>query len=388
MNSAFESVEPALCHQCVWMITLAVMTAVSISAGNGKAECLSTNPPFSISKGLAVGDCSQVDPKTVDIRQTDQEMRACTLADGAKVQAFLVRADILNPRVRITRGTDPPHEFVVEPRIEMESPGFSMNTMLTCDSGRFYILHPFLGYLSAFDANGNQLWQRQLPGFVQLPATAKDKESVFASHESSTSLGMQNRASGDFIAAEFRTGGRGTFQVVFHRSGLLVGQLGPWDGRILEPAAGGWKIVAGGGWDLRFFIPKEQYELRVTDTSSQSIVRHAIAWLQPRPIDKTLTFQCLSREDDEIRYWLKDAYNLEHARTAKTLLIRVGGASWFDELVKAPPVAEVVQRFDPVSAEWQQDFVAAIIEAGGDIDIAAALEGMPSAPGEKVRSAQ
>ena len=355
-----------------------VAIAGASAAPDGSSGCEEMLRALPAHQGLSVSGCSAVDPRTIDIRQTDREMESCGLPDGRIVKKKFVGGDLLNPLVQVFAGEETILEYVLEPTTKIRSDTFGSGPQLSCDDhGRYYVAHPIKGYVAAFNHRSELLWRRSVPGFVPLEESVpegKAQLSVVANAlNSSASLISQVRVSGEYVAVEFRTGGVGTRQIVYHRSGVPVGELGPWDGRILESTPSGWRLVAGGGWDLRFYIPKQQLELAVTDHHVQDVIRHALAWLQPRPMDKELKFQCLSRLADELQHWLGEEFNDEYAEIGKQALVALGGEEWFSKLVASPDLHQVVERFDPISTGWQDDYVRALVAAGADVDIAQQL---------------
>jgi hypothetical protein len=241
---------------------------------------------------------------------------------------------------------------------------------MACDTeGRFFVLQPIVGYVSAFNSSGRRLWQRQLPSFTSLEDSvgdSPDRGKIREAMNSTASFGSQIHHGRGYLAVEVRTGGIGTRHYFYHTSGQLVGEAGPWDARIVETTEEGWRLVAGGGWDLRFYVPKVAFELQLNNTDLDSVIRHAVTWLYPRPIDRELKFNCLARPTDEIKYWLGDDYQEDYARASKAMVSHALDAQQFEELLATPTVADVVRDLNPTSTEWLDAFRKALFQEGVD----------------------
>lgn len=359
------------------VLLLGVFTS-SLAYPSDVATCDAWPDGFSVSPGLSLHSCVVVDPLTVDLRKVKQEMLACDLPDGTHVEHALSGADMVNHAIRLTRSGETLVQFTVEPKSAVRTEGIGAATALSCDQeGRFYYVHTYRGYVVAFDRSGQELWRRDLPGFVGLDSRVANQTlnmtQVFEAFRDWASKGQQSRTSGEYVVVEYKTRADATWHIVFHRSGALIGRIGPWDGILTGSTEKGWKLVAGGGSDIRFYVPKVQLELEVQDRTAESLINHGIAWVMPRPTDRHLEMSCLARLDNELEFWMRDRYVAEHARQSKDMVLQLG-ATWYSDLLARPPVVDAVRTFNPPSSEWQEAFRTSLIESGADVDLAGTRE--------------
>ena len=339
------------------------------------AACL----PASVeaSPSLRLSGCAPLDPHSVDIPAVKRSLATCPLGD-LRVSGTLVKDDLHNPKLRVSRGTEVVAVWIPEPRATEPVTGGGLGPKLVCDPiGRIYFIHGHMGYVSAFDPMGRELWRVDLPGFRPvfplLPEGKRTAEDYIAAKERGGSFALQIMTSGEYVAVGFSTGQRGVDHVVVHRSGVVVGTVGPWDGFLYAARENGWRVLLGGGLESRFYVPDREAQLSVGDTRIASTIHHALAWLLPRPMDKELKLRCAGRSEDELVHWLGDRYVEADARRAKELLLSAGGDAWFARVLAREPIRKSLENFDPLSREWIANFQRALLEAGVDAELAAAL---------------
>lgn len=333
---------------------------------------------FKLADSLSLSDCKTIDPLTVDIRKIKETMRACTLPSGRRIEQEIRSADLTNHGVRILDGTTVVHEFVPEPHATLVGGGGGVAASLACDAeiDRFYFFHPLVGYLAAYDRDGKLLWRESVPDFVSIESrpVEEDVNAKMAALHAWASIGVQIQSAGPYVLVEYRTGGLGSRQIVYHRSGRRVGSVGLWDGRTIEPAYGGWTIVSGGGNDVRYYVPHERETLRIRDASVQSTLEHAFVWLTPRPTSRQFGVDCLARQPDELKYWLKDKFDPATAVKARDLLVR-RGQEWIDKIKQGHAVGAAIGTLNPPSEEWQRRLWKAFLEDGLDVQLVAEGDG-------------
>lgn len=328
---------------------------------------------FQIASSLALGRCTTIDPLSVDINKIRSAMRSCTLPSGRRVEHLIRSADLTNHAIRIFEGDKSIAEFTPRPSAKLVGGGGGVPPTLACDTeiDRFYFFHPLVGYVAAYDRDGNMLWQDPVPDFIQIESkpVKEELDAKLEALDTWASIGVQIQASAPYVLVEFKTAKRGSRQVIYHRSGKRVGGLGPWDGRTIEATAGGWKIASGGGVDSRFFVPKASEILQVTDQSIDLTMQHALVWLTPRPSSRQFGIDCLARPKDELQYWLGDRYSPTAAEKARGLLLQQG-QDLIDRLAQGRAVAETLKSFNPTTSAWQHRLWHALQEDGLDIRLA------------------
>jgi hypothetical protein len=327
---------------------------------------------------LAVHGCQEVDPMSVDIKGSFVTGRAaCSLTDSRVVEIFYEKGDRVNGRLRISEGEE--QVRVLTPRRSaFVSNAAGPSGTLACEtSGRFFFAQPMLGVMSAYDSAGETLWERPLPGFLSIEddpdLIAGGTTKVLAAIWSRLDLVSKVSVSGEYVAVEIARGKRGFWHAFFHRSGFLVGVIGPWDGLLINTTESGWRFVSGGGSNIPTYVPEREFEVVVEDRSVESLIEHFIAWLVPRPIEREFRVSCAGRPTDEIHWLLGDAFDPKAARESKLALAMLP-EDWLEGLRERGVLASVIDRFDPTSDEWRSEYEAALVAAGADALLAHVYE--------------
>ncbi|MDQ7008387.1 MAG: hypothetical protein Q9Q40_14290 [Acidobacteriota bacterium] len=268
-------------------------------------------------------------------------------------------------------------EVIIEPQSKARADGMGMTAQIACDPeiDRAYQLQPWQGIVTAVNGLGRILWSFRLPGFRRIDEDAEIVQSanvnnVWKALQTWASGGTRLVQSGEYLLVEFSTGGIGTRQLILHRTGRVVGEIGPSDALATYAAGDGFELFMGGGSDLRFYVPTHRFELHLRGDETASLVNHAMAWLRPRPTDRTPHFNCLARSGDELKYWLGERFVDRHASLSKALIAELGGEEWYESLLTRAEMKDVLASFRPPSAAWQDKFQQALLEAGVDVEIA------------------
>ncbi len=335
-----------------------------------------------LSGQLSLESCESIDPLAVDMAAEMKEGQPyeCTLPGKRTVHARAVRESLANPSYQVLSGAEVTKEFVPDPQTRFHFKNFGPGAKLACDGAldRFYVGQGVLGYISAYNTDGSLLWTRQLPDFVGLESVVSqsepDLQAVWDAFTTKASQILQVRSLGNYIVVETNTGGVGTNHFVYHRSGLLVGRIGPWDGFLIGNSSNQMEFACGGGPLDAKYAAKHRVVVRVIPGVPESQVLHALAWLMPYPVDRQLRFNCMGRLSSDLKMWLGEEYREEDAEAAKKLVLQAGGPDWFAELLKRPALKRVVASFNPISPDWTQSYRKALLEAGADADIAKGIK--------------
>lgn len=269
-----------------------------------------------------------------------------------------------------------------------------MEYTLACDleKPQFYFGHPWKGTLHAYDANGGELWKQSIPHYVA-------DNGYLAIVESKAG----------YVMVETKTKGLGMYHTVYTSAGELVEQIGPWDGMMRfssEPDT--WSLFAGGGIEYNNYLPDTLLDLSVADRtedailarvsldrlssegasfqfdharitdSTESVKWHMIAFMTFTRIQREPHLDiCPGIEDSRAAYWLGKSFNKKDAYVARrTMFINVLGSgsqnmsSWFDRLAEREPLKSVLERFDPTSDGWINEYQAALYEVANEQFIA------------------
>lgn len=326
-----------------------------------------------LEKSGSVVQCSELKEKNVDIRAADNP-GTCLLESGAKVSLIRTGSDSLNGVLEIS-GKSGKIEVNLPSPTYLKTSFLKVPSPITCSGNRFAFLHPISGVLSVFDQEGNQLWQASIPEFVALESK-KDKfkeniPSIMQSLGTELSLGIKLVASGNFLIVEHRTLPAGYWHTVFHISGFLVGQIGPWDGLVLSGNEKGWRLVAGGGPDIRFFTPTVEISWEIGNFPQQNYVDHFLSWFQPRPIEKRFHIDCASRPLDEPKFWLGPAFDPQLSQLSRNCFGELTkGERWLEEFKATPNLRPLIAQYDSQSKEWREKYRKALVDSGLDVELA------------------
>ncbi len=334
-----------------------------------------------VSGKLEVKGCGPCDPMDFDLPKLRSVPFACVMHSGVRIEANYPNHDHFDSLLRGTKEGKSVFEVIIEPQTKARAVGMGVTAQIACDPeiDRAYHLQPWQGVITALNGSGKILWSYHLPGFKSIDedadiVAAANVENVWKAIQTWASVGSRLVQSGEYLLAEVGTGGVGRRQFVLHRSGRLIGQIGPSDAIATYGIVGGFEIFMGGGTDLRFYVPTDRFELEVRGDRTASLISHGIAWLRPRPTDRTPHFNCLARTSDELKHWLGKRFVAEDASASKAFIGELGAEEWYEGLLSRSELAQVLARFQPPSSEWQEEFRQALFEAGVDVEIAKKME--------------
>ncbi len=183
----------------------------------------------------------------------------------------------------------PQRTLVFEPGASLKKSIAEALPLFACDAeaGRIFYANPMLGYVLATDANGKELWRTDLPGFRSVARELEAREDY------TPQIGMQRLdtygsiatkvvASGAYIVVEYRTADR-YYQTVFHRSGILIGTIGPWNAVVVGSEKAGWRVAATlDDQEMAYFFPDRELTLALVDEGVDALAEHLVAAVTPK----------------------------------------------------------------------------------------------------------
>lgn len=352
----------------IGLLMILVMPSASGQEGNPCADYTAL-----LGKLGAAVKCSDLEAKNVDIRAADNP-GTCVLESGAKISLIRTGGDNLNGVIEISGAKG-------KIQVQLPSPTYLKTAFIkspspiACLGNRFAFLHPTTGTLSVFDQGGNELWRAVLPGFISLDSKKVKYEenipSVMQGFSTELSVGVKLAASGHYLVVEHSTPPVGFWHTIFHESGFLVGQIGPWDGLVLFGNEKGWRFVAGGGPDIRFFTPSVEISWETSRFPQQNYVDHFLSWFQPRPIEKNFLIDCASRPLDEPKHWIGPAFDPQLSQLSRFCFGEITkGAGWLKEFKKRPGLEKVISQYDSHSQAWRETYRKALLDSGLDVELA------------------
>jgi len=288
-------------------------------------------------------------------------LQRCDLAGNVSITLEAVEKHELDWKVSITSREG-------ERTIEFERSGiratgdWGLSPILACDveAGRFYFSHPVLGFVEAYSATGNRLWRAELPLFTRFVPPQGDAKLTLKQFEKA-SVGGRVFVTGSFLVAEYREIAGMTRQAVFHRSGVLVGTLGPWDACVRDSVAGGWSFYSPRE------APTETFETHVLDDSIDRLVVHVFAWLMPPDGAQSYAFRmCDGVPIDSIQSIVGDEYSEDDAEEAQRL-VKALGAKWFIQLSRGTGLIRTQAAYRAGSPEWKEQYYRELLRAGVDV---------------------
>lgn len=266
--------------------------------------------------------------------------------------------------------------------VRLQATGFAAS--IGCDqfASRFYVGHPWTGEIVAYALDGVELWRRVLPEFKPLspgaaPSAALSIADIDTQLDQGAAVGAGLVLAEPFVIAHWRTG-KQYYQAVYHRSGLLIGTLGPW--RLFPADSPGPRRVVyfsarpdAKTWES----PREEVTLEFAEHEIDRFSRHFIAWSLPLAAHTKLnTFKvCAGLPANTIAWRLGDQFDPQLSERAKAIHDRLG-PDWFVSTLGRSygALARLIGAGDPNSTTWEEDLEHAALAAGLDADLVAELQ--------------
>lgn len=344
----------------------------------------------SVPAGLELQDVAPAESDDFDFRNWLESIRGhigqCELSGGVSVKAVALAPGTQDWTLRLSQEGDPLGQIQVLPLSGVVADGWSSSPGpgVACDSesDRVFFGHPVLGYVAAYRVDGTLLWRHYLPDFevpnwldrneggVDGQEVVIDAQTV-GSDLSSSSMGRISFVDG-YLLVEYRgSPDHAFYHAVLHRSGQLVGTVGPWAG-FLRGAVdrGGWAMHLGKGGARGYQSPEATFRLVVRDKYLENLVRHVVAWLMPRDDDSGYTYRnCDAIPLDTIEPYLGETFSRELAGRAREVLREMGGANWFLDFIQGTEVSHMIGRYRMGSDSWKTEFESALWVAGIDVEV-------------------
>lgn len=249
---------------------------------------------------------------------------------------------------------------------------------------RIYYADPLLGYLVAWRNDGVELWRIDLRehGFrrwdIETYRSSDPTEITRALYDGElsvvTTLVLDERGR---MLVEFKPNRLSARQLLIHRSGKVLGEIGPWDGFVVDRASGeGWILYSGGvEAHGELYAPTEEWRLTVDSSGIDVAIEHFVAWYLPDWFDKVFKYrQCEAQPPQVIQRWLGEMYSEELAASTRRLHDHLG-AAWIEAQLDYAPFNRTIIEFEPHSDLWQERFRRTLVEAGADVVVIQALAG-------------
>jgi hypothetical protein len=191
-------------------------------------------------------------PQAVSGGEILVKRRECALGNTRVEQTFVPDTSF-DATVVLWSGV---HPITIAPRerLGFDASNKGINPTIACLEDRLVIYaNPILGSVYAFDADGHQVWVKQLRPFKSLKSLGLEDADIgqLSSELNSTaSLVTQVLANENLVAIEWRNGHEGIRQVILDENGVEVAHIGPWDGLLAGAISDGWVAVVGGGPDV------------------------------------------------------------------------------------------------------------------------------------------
>lgn len=341
--------------------------------------------PIRVADRLMLGDRLALDGG-FDRGKWDEDLRArsrtCQLPGGRMVEAISDPGRHNVYRVEIREQGVVENEILPEPQTLLEGAPAAFPINLACDLEieRVYFAASVDGWVSASTTEGKELWRVQLPSFDHASVTQGQPTPAdwdFLGEE--FTFVMQIVPSGPYLLVEYRhsVNPDQVWQLVVHRSGAVIGAIGPSDrffGRVGGEAH--WRLFGGGANEgERWKVPDHTIDLSVIGNDEQSLVEHAIALLAPKPTDKSYTFRlCEMVGNDDVRRIMGDSFNESSYARARKALQRLGSTG-YQKFVEEHGLWAILRAYQPGSRDWYSRFRKALLDAGFDVLIVAQHDG-------------
>ncbi len=316
--------------------------------------------------GLKADHCHSIEPKTVDVLAGSGTSKEACQIGTTRVELDGSESTI-NAKLRFL-GSESQVLVETTPHPSQFKSGAG-RLLLACGSDQVFVVNPLSGVVSAFKSDGSPLWARSLSGFNSVDSTPSASRltlpEVITMLRTTHSVGLKIAAFGDYILVQHRTGTQGFSFNLLHRSGRLVANWGPTDQFLVGATANGWDFVGGGGTDIRFYLPRWRFDLALSESESDRLFEHFIAWFMPRPTSRgVFRLECASRSEEELAYWLGGAYDAEQARVSRDLYGRFIQSKRAAAFLANSRVSAAISTFDATAQSWLCDFRSALLEAG------------------------
>ncbi len=270
------------------------------------------------------------------------------------------------------------------PRLGFREMAGTGESPVRCDQhlDRIYYADPLLGFLIAWRSDGVELWRIDLRkhGFrrrdIEEYRSTDPVEITRALYDGELSVitNLVVDARGRLLV-ESKPNRFSVRQLLVHRSGHVLGGVGPWDGFVVDPAPdGGWILYSGGvGAHGDLLVPTESWRLDVESSGIDAAVEHFVAWYLPDRFDDAFKYrQCAAQPPGVIERWLGEGYDEKLAVTTRRVHDRLGPA-WIQAQLDYAPFNRTIIEFDPHADAWRQRFQRTLIEAGADVVVRSAL---------------
>lgn len=343
---------------------------------DGEGHCISTRLlSMKPASSFAVGPCVKVDPSLFDLRRDVLPPESC--AGRGFVVRELRRSNRLDSDIGLSSNDGAQRSIAFGSYSTFDVQNMGLSAPLACDEqvSRFYFGNAVLGELAAYSADGRELWRHVLPRFVSLEAekdlSRTDIQLIRAAFKSHGGRFVRILSSGPYVLAQFSMGENSLTQVVYHRSGTLVGVIGPWDGCAIGTVSpNGFRFAANGVASFgRFDAPTEQLNIYIRNDRTDSLVQHFLAWCLPtKPHSQPAWTICSGLEASAIQFRLGTLYDREHSEIGKQVHDSLG-FEFANQMLSRPHFAARVAG-DPFSESWDRDLLAALLDDGADCDFA------------------
>lgn len=300
-------------------------------------------------------------------------MQSCELPGGRSVQ-LVSREDGQDWALAIRDGTTT-REVLPKPRSQVRGADWRAFPNVGCDAevDRFFFGHPLLGYVAAFSREGDQLWIETVPHFVGMDTERADTPSLDSLRDRPHDVLGGVYPSGPYVLVEYTDSSAGLRRhAVFHRSGKLIGVLGPWDAAVKDGTGGRWTFYGP------IKVPNREFDVEVVDDDVPVLIDHVLAWLTPPEGASRYGFRmCTYLPPTTIQKLLGDRYSEQQALRARDIVVALG-AEWLVGLSESEQtgLAVIEHRFVPDSVPWRKDYYRALLDSGADVK-AMAMESRP-----------
>jgi hypothetical protein len=358
--------------------------------------CATTIPKGTIAQREADSPCPQ--SLTIEMNPTDSfEIRSCTRLGSGEFDKTVhlvppVSCELPGVEVReVRRRSRVDSDFRLRsksgikdvaftPDSGFEPKGVGHPAPLACDpeAKRFFVANVYVGTVAAFSHEGRELWGAQLPNFRSIvgdpTVLAGGAVGMIQAVNDWGSLASYAVVSGPYVAFQHMTGVRHVIHTVFHRSGWLVGTLGPWDGMLLGAVPGGFQFASGGVetyGDL--LLPTRKISVIVSNDRAELAVAHFLAWTLPESPQSPWRWRvCALLAPSAIHWRLKDRFDPKLADETKRIHDQLG-FDWANELLARGEISEI-GSLDPTTPDRDERLQRELIVVGVDVDLVKAMK--------------
>ncbi|MFN7964909.1 MAG: hypothetical protein U0V87_04365 [Acidobacteriota bacterium] len=322
---------------------------------------------------FAAQDCGPLTTDEYVFDRNGQQADTCTI-DDITVRAVR-RPTRVDSDISITRG-DTVLSIDFSPASGFMPKGLGHPAPLACDAeaSRFFMGNVYLGVVAAFTADGRELWRHELPEFRRIGDDPKvPKDDAVSMIKAAREWGSVNdfaMVSGQYVAFQYVTALTQIRQAIFHRSGRLVGTIGPWDGVLLHPIPGGFSFATGGvAATGNPFAPVIESQVTISDRRLELAVEHFLAWCLPATAQAKWSWRiCELAPASAIRWRLGDRFDLGLANMTKEIHDKLG-IQWANDILTRGTMSDIAM-LDPINNDRDARLKQELIAIGADVDFA------------------